>query len=86
MARELAAAPADEPAALFFSLTRFARSLGEAPRVLPALLAKNQADAVGLRLHASVADIRAMFVGVASNSLDFEAVRLWFAARLAPRE
>lgn len=81
-ARELAADPADEPAAVFFAFACRPRAFPGGWRAMSALLAFNQAAERGRRLRASRDDLDALCTMVATRSATFEAVRDWFAARL----
>jgi hypothetical protein len=81
LAHQHALAADDEPAALFFGLTRYAKSLGQAPRLLPALLAQQQCSRIGVRLDGNIEDLSALFVPVVSNRMTFAEVRAWFAQR-----
>lgn len=82
LAEQLAEDEASEPAALFYALTRFPKALGGAWRSLPALLAANHASRLGFRFRATRDDFLGLYTSIASNSMRFEDVRRWFAARM----
>jgi hypothetical protein len=73
---------AAEPAALFYALACFPRSLGACWWVLPTVLAVNHARTLGYRFGASREDLQRLYEPIAANTLDFEDVRAWFARRL----
>lgn len=83
-ARQLAAMERDEPAALFFVFSKAWARLGDACAVLPDLLSRNHARAVGLELGASPEDQRALRLRVAAGSATFADVRAWFSANARP--
>jgi hypothetical protein len=83
-ARQLSTSDRDEPAALFFVFCKAWTRLGDACAVLPDLLARNHARAVGLELTASPEDQRALRLRIAEGKMPFDQVRAWFAARLRP--
>lgn len=85
-ARALAAVPADEPAAVFFALASRAKALAGSWRTLPALVAMNLAAELGYRIAASREDYSALLFPIASRTMDFAAVRAWFATRLVAVE
>lgn len=78
--------PADEPAALFFALTRRPRALGGLWRTLPLLLAVNQAREGGLRVNATEEEWRSLRLDIVSRRASIDDVREWFAQRLSPTE
>ncbi len=82
-ARRLAQArERDEPAALFYALARRPRALRGAWRVLPRLLAVNQARDLGLCLNVADEDLSSLRLGIVTRTATFEHVRQWFAERL----
>jgi len=83
-ARQLAAGEQDEPAALFYVFSKAWARLGDACAVLPDLLARNQARAVGLELVASPDEQRALRLRIAEGGVPFDDVRAWFGERLRP--
>jgi hypothetical protein len=83
-ARALALSDRDEPAALFFVFCKAWNRLGEACAVLPDLLARNHARAVGLELAATADEQRALRLRIAEGDVPFEEVRTWFAERCRP--
>jgi glycerol-3-phosphate dehydrogenase len=83
-ARQLASMERDEPAALFYVFSKAWARLGEACAVLPDLLSRNHARAVGLELSASPEEQRALRLKVASGAATFSDVREWFAAHAKP--
>jgi hypothetical protein len=83
-ARSLAATDRDEPAALFYVFSKAWSRLGDACAVLPDLLARNHARAVGLDLWASPDEQRALRLRIAEGGVPFEEVRAWFGERLHP--
>jgi hypothetical protein len=74
----------DEPAALFYVFSKAWARLGDACAVLPDLLARNHARAVGLELFASPEDQRALRLRIAAGGVPFDEVRSWFTERLRP--
>jgi len=83
-ARTLAAADADEPAALFYVFSKAWARLGEACAVLPDLLTRNHARAVGLELNATPEEQRDLRLRIAKGGVAFDEVRGWFAAHQRP--
>ena len=83
-ARQLAAEGSDEPAALFYVFCKAWARLGDACAVLPDLLARNHARAVGLELAASPEEQRALRLRIAKGGVPFDEVRSWFGERLRP--
>ena len=83
-ARQLAGDVRDEPAALFFVFCKAWARLGDACAVLPDLLARNHARALGLELTATPDDQRALRLRIADGGVAFDDVRAWFATRLRP--
>lgn len=79
-ARQLAAAERDEPAALFYVFCKAWARLGDACAVLPDLLSRNHARAVGLELGAAPEDQRDLRLRIARGQAAFPEVRAWFAA------
>ncbi len=68
-----------EPAAVFYALSRRARSLRDAWSLLPELVAVNRARAAGWTF--APEGVRALRVQVASGKATFDDVAAWFAAR-----
>jgi hypothetical protein len=83
-ARTLVGAEGDEPAALFYVFSKAWNRLGDACAVLPDLLARNHARAVGLELSATAEEQRALRLRIAEGSVTFDEVRTWFGERLRP--
>lgn len=83
-ARQLAAGERDEPAALFYVFCKAWARLGDACAVLPDLLARNHARAVGLELAVPPEEQRALRLRIAEGGVPFDEVRAWFAERLRP--
>jgi hypothetical protein len=83
-ARALASADRDEPAALFYVFSKAWNRLGDACAVLPDLLARNHARAVGLELSATAEEQRALRLRIAEGAVTFDEVRAWFGERLRP--
>jgi hypothetical protein len=81
-ARQLASTDREEPAALFYVFSKAWARLGDACAVLPDLLARNHARAVGLELTATPDEQRALRLRIADGSVPFDEVRAWFGARL----
>jgi hypothetical protein len=79
-----AAGERDEPAALFYVFSKAWARLGDACAVLPDLLARNHARAVGLELAASPDEQRALRLRIAEGGVPFDEVRSWFSQRLRP--
>lgn len=74
----------DEPAALFFVFCSEEQRLGRVWRVLPKILAQNQARSLGLQLVATEEDLDALRDAVADGKATYEEVRAWFAERIGP--
>ena len=83
-ARQLTGRERDEPAALFFVFSKAWARLGDACAVMPDLLARNHARAVGLDLGATPEEQRELRLRIAAGGVGFGEVREWFASRLAP--
>ena len=83
-ARQLALAERDEPAALFYVFCKAWQRLGDACGVLPDLLARNHARAVGLELTATPDEQRALRLRIAGGGVPFDEVRAWFDERMRP--
>lgn len=83
-ARQLATRDRDEPAALFYVFCKAWSRLGEACAVLPDLLARNHARAVGLDLAATAEEQRALRLRIAEGDASFAEVSAWFEQRLQP--
>jgi hypothetical protein len=83
-ARALAGTERDEPAALFYVFSKAWNRLGDACAVLPDLLARNHARAVGLELSATAEEQRALRLRIAEGGVTFDEVRVWFGERLRP--
>jgi hypothetical protein len=74
----------DEPAALFFALTRRPRVFGKAHGRMTLHLALEHARALGLALTTDVGVLELMRARIVRGAIDFEELRAWFAAHLAP--
>ena len=83
-ARQLVGRERDEPAALFYVFSKAWARLGDACAVLPDLLSRNHARAVGLELTATPEEQKALRLRIAEGGVPFSEVREWFAARLRP--
>ena len=83
-ARSLVTSDREEPAALFYVFSKAWARLGDACAVLPDLLARNHARAVGLELAASPEDQRALRLRIVEGGVPFDEVRSWFGERLRP--
>lgn len=84
-ATELAGAnEQDEPAALLFALTRRPRTFGKAHGRMTLHLAVEQARSLGLALRVDMAVIELMRARILRGAIDYEELRAWFAAHLAP--
>ena len=83
-ARSLVTSDREEPAALFYVFSKAWARLGDACAVLPDLLARNHARAVGLELAASPEEQRALRLRIAEGGVKFDEVRSWFGERLRP--
>ncbi len=84
MARALATQDTDEPAALFFALAMFPRALGDAWRVLPAVVAINHAVSLGLRLRMTRDELLPFYGAIVTRTATFEEVRAWFGKHMDP--
>jgi hypothetical protein len=83
-ARTLSTADREEPAALFYVFSKAWARLGDACAVLPDLLARNHARAVGLELAATPEEQRVLRLKIAQGGVSFDEVRSWFGERLRP--
>lgn len=81
-ARVLAVHERDEPAALFYVFSKAWARLGDACAVLPDLLSRNHARAVGRELAATPEEQRALRLRIAAGGVPFDEVRDWFGARM----
>lgn len=81
-ARVLAVQERDEPAALFYVFSKAWARLGDACAVLPDLLSRNHARAVGRELAATPEEQRALRLRIAAGGVTFDEVRDWFGARM----
>lgn len=81
-ARVLAVHERDEPAALFYVFSKAWARLGDACAVLPDLLSRNHARAVGRELAATPEEQRALRLRIAAGGVTFDEVRDWFGARM----
>ncbi len=81
-ARQLVTSDRDEPAALFYVFSKSWARLGDACAVMPDLLSRNHARAVGLELSATPEEQQALRLRIALDGVPFEEVRAWFAERL----
>lgn len=82
LAKTLATVERDEPAAVFFALSLYARSLGALWPLQPRLEADAVARGLGLVLDASSEELRALRLDVASQRVGYDEVRAFFAQRL----
>lgn len=83
---DLGASPEDEPAAIFFALSRDHFFLGEDYLALPIMVSTNHATALGLEFRASRVELIDQARWISAGLVSYEDVRAWFAARLTPRE
>lgn len=74
----------DEPAALFFALARRPRVFGKAHGRMTLHLTIEHARALGFALASDVAVLELMRARIFREAIDFEELRDWFAAHLAP--
>jgi hypothetical protein len=83
-ARVLTRNEAEEPAALFYAFACRPRAFLGGWRLMPGLIAINQAHALGYRLHAAPGELDPLRHHIATPSArpPFDEVRDWFAARL----
>ena len=80
----LALDPIDEPAAVFFSLASKRRAFPFAWKLMARLVARAQATANGLVIHASARELDALCVEVLYQRATWAVVQRWFAERLRP--
>jgi hypothetical protein len=81
-ARRLARQSEDEPAALFFAFSRPPALLADAYTVIPLVLCRNHAAALGYEIMATRFALVDLKHEISANLHTFEDVRAWFAARL----
>lgn len=74
----------DEPAALFFALTRRPRIFGKAHGRMTLHLTVEHARALGLAFTTDVAVVELMRARILRGAIAFEDLREWFSARLTP--
>jgi hypothetical protein len=74
---------ADEPAALFFALSRRPRAFGNAHGRMTLHLAVEHARALGFALTVDVAVLELIRARIIRGFIDFEELRSWFTAHLA---
>jgi hypothetical protein len=74
----------DEPAALFFTLSRRPRTFGNAHGRMTLHLAVEHARVLGFALTVDVAVLELMRARIVRGAIDFEELRGWFTAHLAP--
>jgi len=74
----------DEPAALFFALTRRPRIVAKAHGRITLHLTAPHARALGLAFTAAVAVLKLMRAWILRGAIAFEDLRAWFSAHLAP--
>lgn len=86
LARTLAGTPRDEPAAIFFALSLYARSLGALWPLQPRLEADGVARGLGLALVATDEELRLLRLDIASQKRGFDEVRAFFDERLREAE
>lgn len=75
---------ADEPAALFFALSRRPRTFGTAHGRMTLHLTVEHARVLGFALTVDVAVLELMRARVVRQAIEFEELRTWFTAHLAP--
>jgi hypothetical protein len=75
---------ANEPAALFFALSRRPRIFGRAHGRMTLHLTVEHARALGLALTTDVAVLELMRARIVRQAIAFEELRDWFAAHLEP--
>lgn len=75
---------ADEPAALFFALSRRPRSFGKAHGRMTLHLAAEHARSLGFALTVHVAVLELMRARIVRRAIEFEELRIWFAEHLTP--
>jgi len=74
----------DEPAALFFALARRPRIFGQAHGRMTLHLTVEHGRSLGLGFTSDVAVLELMRTRIVRKAIDFEELRSWFAAHLAP--
>jgi len=74
----------DEPAALFFALTRRPRAFGKAHGRTTLHVTIAHANALGFAFTVDVAVLELLRARILRNAIDFNELRDWFAAHLAP--
>jgi hypothetical protein len=74
----------DEPAALFFALARRPRAFSRAHGRMTLHLAMAHARALGFALTVDVAVLELIRARIVREAIDFDELRRWFAAHLAP--
>jgi hypothetical protein len=75
---------ADEPAALFFALSRRPRTFGRAHGRMTLHLAVEHAKVLGLGFTVHVAVLELTRARIVREAIDFDELRAWFAQHLAP--
>jgi hypothetical protein len=84
-ARELAAArETDEPAALFFALSRRPRAFGKAHGRMTLHLTVEHARVLGLAFAVDLAVLELLRARILRRAIEFEELCAWFIAHLAP--
>ncbi len=86
MARDLAGAESDEPAALLFAFASYRRAFPGGWRFMAQSIAYSQTHELGLVLDAKPVDVDALLSSIMYGTADFEHVRAWVAGRLRPFE
>ena len=81
MVEELAPAPRDEAAVLFYAFARFPRAFPGALRLMPVLLAKGALSTQGRVLLATADELDQLVFAVARQEANVEAVQAWFVRR-----
>lgn len=76
--------PGDEPAALFFALTRRPRIFGKAHGRMTLHLTIEQARSASLAFSVDLAVLELMRARVLRAAIDFNELRAWFEAHLEP--
>jgi hypothetical protein len=82
-ARDLARAPTDEPAALFYAFARRPRALLGGWRLMPRLLAGMHCQRVGLRLEAGADELDQLRARIIVTGVPFREVSEWFREHTA---
>lgn len=73
----------DVPAALLFALGRYPRCFSGF-RVMSVLTVEHHTKTLGFKLEATVPELGAMLLRIASREIDYEGVRGWVVQKLLP--